>query len=297
MKMKCLYMAMVMLLFACQSKNENEELAMESMMDVSLPAACMTLAPPPPLVEMVKFTPPVIKDDAVEEEVKASKANATKKIIKDGNISIKVKAVEIAKQRMDSVLKKFDAYYELEKFRNYENRTSYDLKIRIPSNQFDSFLKATEKGEGEIMSKAINARDVTEEYTDTEVRLESKRLFRKRYNELLNKAGKVVDILAIEENIRLLQEEIESGEGRLKFLNDQVAYSTLEVTLFKLKETAIVEVKKETFGQLMKASIGSGWSSVIDFLLWSIKQWPWVVVILTFIFVLKIFLKRRKKAV
>ena len=77
--------------------------------------------------------------------------------------------------------------------------------MRVPSKNFEALLKASEKAEREITNKNINARDVTEEYVDGETRLKSKKLFRTRYNQLLEKAVKVDDILAIEENIRVLQ--------------------------------------------------------------------------------------------
>lgn len=282
---------MALLLLACQPKNEiaDEEIAI---------AACMTdniaMEPAPPMEEMVKFTPPIIKDDAVEEGKSVVKT-ITKKIIKDGSVSIKVSVIEIAKRRMDSVLKKFDAYYEEEEFQNNEMRTSYNLKIRIPSKNFESFLSVAEKGNGEVTYKSINTRDVTEEYTDTEVRMNSKKTFRTRYNELLSKAGKVTDILEIEENLRVLQEEIESNEGRLKFLDDQVLYSTLDVYLFLPKELIVPEKKQENFWQLIKNSLGNGWDSVVSFVLWTVKQWPWLILIAISVLVLRRFLKRRKK--
>ena len=127
----------------------------------------------------------IIPDSAGENGADAAKymphsygeKTEVKKIIKDGSISIKVNDVEISKRRMDTVIKAFGAYYEQEEFENYENRSSYNLKIRIPSKQFEKFLKTTEDGTGELISKNINARDVTEEYTDSEIRLESKKLF------------------------------------------------------------------------------------------------------------------------
>lgn len=47
------------------------------------------------------------------------------------------------------------------------------LKVRVPSKQFEPFTNS-EKGDGEIIAKNINARDVTEEYVDGEIRLTSK---------------------------------------------------------------------------------------------------------------------------
>lgn len=300
MKIKYLSLAVGILLLSCHSKQNTEEEIIAAL-EMSPGVACN--APPPScapkLNEMVKFAPPVIKDDALEEnesglEVPESSQKSTaKKIIKDGSMSIKVEDLERAKKHINSVLKKFNAYYEQEDYTNYEKVTRYGLKIRVPSKEFEKFLAAAEKGEGEITSKNINVRDVTDEYTDTEIRLSTKQLFRKRYYELLNNAKKVDDMLSIEENIRTLQEDIESFEGRLKLMNDQITYSTLDLNLFTEKDPEVI--KEETFGQKVKGNLRTGWTSVVSFVLWLIQQWPWFVVAAAFIFIVRRWWKRRKK--
>ena len=301
MKKQMLLLALTVIMIACQPKKEKdieiENTLSTALMDLSLPAppACS----PPPIHTTVKFVSPVIKDDAVEQNAPSASTKSTltkhKKIIKDGNISIKVKDVELAKKRMDVIVKTHDAYYESESFENYEYKTSYSLKVRVPSKQFESFLQASEKGDGEIITKNIDARDVTEEYVDGEIRLNSKKLFRNRYNQLLEKASKVDDILAIEENIRTLQEEIESQEGQLKFIDDQVTYSTLEINLFTEKTIAQPTVVEDSFLQRFKTSLSNGWNMLVGFVLWCIMQWPWYIVVVALIVMIKIYLRRRRK--
>jgi hypothetical protein len=291
MKTIALYLCMALLTCACHSEKE------ENLMSVTETADYRVSSEPPAMAEMVKFAPPEIKDDAVEEEVAEPvnvPATKNKKIIRDGSISIRVKRIDQAKKHMDSLVKNVNGYYEQEEFNNDNDASNYTLKVRVPSAAFERFLSGTEKGTGEVTTKTINTRDVTEEYTDTEVRLNSKKLFRRRYNELLTRAAKVDDILAIEENIRGLQEEIESREGRLKYLDDQVAYSTMNVMLFVEKENLLAEVK-ETFGQRVSGSLKGGWESAIAFVLWSLLQWPWAVTALALVLGLRTLLKRRKK--
>lgn len=303
MKTKSIIVALAMLVLACQPKKEkgiDKETDMEyiSAIDLSPPPA--SSSPPPSVLETVKFEPPVIKDDVVETDVlnaATTLLEKNKKIIKDGSMSIKVKDVEAAKKRIDNIVKTYGAYYENESFENYDTRVSYILKIRSPAKQFEAFLKDSEKGEGEIIHKNINARDVTEAYVDGEIRLKSKRLFRDRYNQLLEKAGKVDDILAIEENIRTLQEEIESQEGQLKFLDDQVAYSTLEITLFYEKTLSHIVKEEDTFFKRFKASLGNGWDMFVTVVLWCIMQWPWYLLIMLTIMSIKYYLKKRRKRV
>jgi hypothetical protein len=299
MKKQTLLVALTIIMMACQPKKEKTtEFALDyttTAMTLAEPAACSA----PPVRTTVKFVPPVIKDDVIEEtaESKHTKSQLlkNKKIIKDGSISIKVKEIELAKKRMDAIIKSYDAYYENESFENSETTVSYRLKIRVPAKQFEVFLKASEKVEGEITFKNIDARDVTEEYVDGEIRLTSKKLFRNRYYQLLGKAGKVDDMLAIEENIRALQEEIESQEGQLKFLDDQITYSTLDVYLFCDKGIHEPVVVEDTFFKRFKTSISNGWNMLVSFVLWCIMQWPWGIAIIAFIIIIKMYVKRRQK--
>jgi len=192
----------------------------------------------------IKFTPPIVlADEEVAEDVISKSASDIvvskvdkKKIIKDGEISIKVNDIEKSKKQVDSLVKSYNSYYDNEKLDNNTDNVTYNLKIRIPSVFFEKFISNFENGSCEITSKSINARDVTDQYIDVETRLENKKLYYSKYNELLKRANKVQDILDIQEKIRVLQEEIESTQGRLKYLNDQIAYSTLELSIFKEKD-------------------------------------------------------------
>ena len=235
--------------------------------------------PEPPNVEITKFTPPkIVQDEEGKPINKESLAKITvqqqKKIIKNGNLSIKSKDIQASKKNFDALLKKYSAYYENEEFLNEENQESVNLKIRIPTNHFEIFISNLDSGKDEIMSKSIQAQDITEEYIDIEARLKNKRNYLNRYTELLSKATTIKDMLAIEENIRTLQEEIESKEGRLKYLNDQVNYSTLAINIFKTKEFVYKPDQQDNFLERVKKSMSSGWNSIVDFSIFLLKIWP-----------------------
>ncbi len=265
--------------------------------------ANMDLSPPPPpsMEEKVNYTPPIVSDceeieDSKPEILGNRKTIKTKKIIKDGNISVKTQDIYLSKKGIDDLLKKLSAYYEREDLDNNDQKISYDLKIRVPSENFEKLISNIENGKDEVKSKSIQARDITEEYVDIETRLTNKREYLKRYKELLSKASTVKDILAIEENIRTLQEEIESKEGRLNYLSDQVEFSTLEINLYKEKEFTYKAQPQDKFSERVKKSLGSGWTSVVDFVLWTITIWPFIIVtIITFIIIRRVIKKRRSR--
>jgi hypothetical protein len=216
------------------------------------------------------------------------------KIIKDGSISVKANKIVTSKGAVDVALKKFNAYYQTEEFKNNDKVIAYNLKIRIPSDKFEQLIASIENGPDEIVDKSVEARDVTEEYIDIETRLANKREYLKRYKQLLSKALTVKDILEIEENVRNIEEEIESREGRLKFLNDQIAYSTLDIYLFKDKDVSNATSQQAKFSERVKKSLVSGWTSVVDFVLWSIKVWPYIIIVTVLVMLLRRIIKKRR---
>jgi len=229
-------------------------------------------------------------------EVTKPTSGVKKKIIKDGTMSIKSKKITESKSVLDKIIKDNNAYYETEDLTNTERVITYILKIRIPAENFEKFIAELEKGKDEIESKSINAKDVTEEFLDIEARLNNKKAYLERYKNLLNKANTVKDILEIEENIRNLQEEIESKEGRLKYLNDQVAFSTLFINLFENKDFVYKSEERDSFFQRIKKSLSIGWSSVIDFIIGFISLWPFWLVLIVAIIVFRKIRKKRKTA-
>nr|WP_294862678.1 DUF4349 domain-containing protein [uncultured Fluviicola sp.] len=197
-----------------------------------------------------------------------------KKIIKNGTMRIKSNAFRESKKRIDQTVKALKGYYENEELDKNDSRIQYSLVIRLPSKNFEQLVKGIEDGKDEIIFKKINVNDVTEEFLDIQTRLENKRKYLQRYKELLAKAKNVNEILSIEENIRQLMEEIESKEGRLKYLNDQVDLSTLRINLFKEYPVKIDRPAENPFSSRAGQSLGSGWDSVVNFLLWTVSKWP-----------------------
>lgn len=203
-----------------------------------------------------------------------------KKIIRDGRMGIKTNELEKCKARVDTLVRQNGGYFSNESFNNSDYESAWNLIIRIPAGAFDHFIAALESGEGEILFKEIGARDVTDQFIDLETRLANKREYLERYRELVKKATSVKEVLEIEEKIRLLEEEIESVTGRLKYLGDQVDYSTLNLTLTKHKGFTYSPDRPGDFGERLKHSLSKGWQAFVDFLLFLIRLWPfWILAV------------------
>jgi hypothetical protein len=229
-----------------------------------------------------------------EEPKKPTPQVIKKKIIKDGRLGLQVKNVEKVKQHIDSLLKSVGGYYASENLQNSDQSSGYQLTIRIPVISFEKFISGAENSSGKVLFKEITARDVTEEFVDLQTRLASKRNSLARYNEIMKKASSVKDIVEIEEAIRVLQEEIESSEGKLRFLNDCVDYSTLNLTISTEKDFTYRPVKRNSFWEKWKESIVEGWFGMVDFILWLFGMWPFLIIVTALYFLIRKWFRKRR---
>ncbi len=259
---------LAILIVSCQQKQSNE---------ASYAVAAME-------EDMISEAEPAPNEPLPVDKIESQEV-IKKKIIKDGRLGLQVSELEKTKSRVDSLMKSNGGYYANERFNNSDWESSYILKIRIPSVNFEKFISGIETGEGEVLYKEIDARDVTDQFIDLETRLENKRNYLTRYNDLLKKANSIREILEIEEKIRGLEEEIESATGRLKYLSDLVKYSTLDLTISKQKDFKYSPTRRDNFSERLKQSLSKGWFGFVDFTLFLIKIWPfWIMAALIMYF-------------
>ena len=234
-----------------------------------------------------KEASPILKNTAESDVIK-------KKIIKDGRLGMDVKNLSASKTNIDTIVRNLGGYYDNESLSNNDFATAYDLKIRIPSDKFEILIEKIESGEGEVSYKEIDARDVTEEFIDLETRLGNKQKYLTRYQELLRNAKNIKEILDIEEKIRVLEEEIESTTGRLKYLNDQVNYSSLELNISQKKAFKYTPPFRQNFFEKLKQSLSRGWYGFVDLFFFLLSNWAVLILLAVLIWLWIKYRKRRK---
>ena len=234
-----------------------------------------------------KEASPILKNTAESDVIK-------KKIIKDGRLGMDVRNLSASKTNIDTIVRNLGGYYDNESLSNNDYATAYDLKIRIPSDKFEILIEKIESGEGEVSYKEIDARDVTEEFIDLETRLGNKQKYLTRYQELLRNAKNIKEILDIEEKIRVLEEEIESTTGRLKYLNDQVNYSSLELNISQKKAFKYTPPFRQNFFEKLKQSLSRGWYGFVDLFFFLLSNWAVLILLAVLIWLWIKYRKRRK---
>ena len=216
-----------------------------------------------------------------------------RKIIRTGDMKFKVNSLEKSTKVIQALTQKCNGFISNMNQNNSSYLASNILAVRVPIDQFDYFLFQMKEEALYADYIRVNAKDVTEEFIDIENRLKTKKEVQRRYIEILqNKAKTVEDVLAAEEKIRVIQEEIESREGRLRYLKDNIALSTINIEMYEEIEAGAVAVVHEK-GFLSKAKDGfvNGWNFILELLVGLINIWP----VLLIVSLVVLFRKRLKR--
>lgn len=243
----------------------------------------------PPLAISEKLMPD--ENTAVQPSAVPKKTDTiAKKIIKNGTMKVQVGDIKKTHKQVEDILKKNNAYIQNEQFQNTDTDDNLDLVIRVPHKNFDALVNSFSNGIGSVLSKNISSDDVTEEYTDVSIRLANKKIYLEKYRDMLRSASTTKDMLEIQEKIRALEDEIDIAESRLRFIDDRVNYSTLNLGLYREKIRSSA-TSKIGFGSRFGDSVTEGWNSFVSFLLGIISFWPFFLLI-----PIIVFLWRKRKS-
>ena len=201
----------------------------------------------------------------------------TKKLIKEADISFKTNNTEKAFEQIKALCETKNAYISEEHKFEYRNKTGYNITIRVPKDNFDSLITLILDNVKvkELENKTIEIKDVTEEFIDIESRLKVRKETEQKYLDLLKQAKSLDETLRIEKLLSEIREEIESTEGRLKYLTDKVQYSTIRLRIFES-----VKYSKRFFSDFWDA-LKDGWQVFLHVL--TLLAYLWVVILVFFI--------------
>ena len=140
------------------------------------------------------------------------------------------------------------------------NQTSTDksitgvISIRIPAAQFENTMSALRTMAVKVTSENVSASDVSQEYTDLSSKLRNIETAAAQLTEIMKKAEKVEDVLAVENQLIATQEEIEVTKGRMQYLEQTSAMSMININL--QQSTLIVSLYAGTSYARTKDNIG-----------------------------------------
>jgi hypothetical protein len=151
------------------------------------------------------------------------------KIVRDGSLTLVIPDGTFA-DRFDQAVHIANRYGGFVLSQATKGSESGSMVLRIPAQRFDAAMSAI--GDlGRAASSEVTGKDVTEQYIDQQARLTILKARRASLLRLLDQSTTLGTSLELADRVDQLQLDIERAQGELRFLDAQVAESTLKVDM------------------------------------------------------------------
>jgi len=224
-----------------------------------------------------------------------------RKVIKNGSLSLETIEVDKTYANIISYVEEKGGYEFSHEKSDKNGYSSIQAVIKInPENLDDIMLYSGTVAD--IISSSTTSEDITEQYYDAQIRLDTKRKMLESYYVLLEKATTTSEILSIQGEINNLTEEIEAFEGKLRLWDQRVSESTLTLNIYQIddpnKPKEDIDWSSLGFSDMGRI-IKNGFVTVIN-VIWAILQWAAIIIaILSPIIIIGliclIIIKKKKK--
>ncbi len=181
----------------------------------------------------------------VADQTSANLPNAPRSsirmIIKNGEMTLLVADTDRALEQATDIAVNSGGYVVSSKTWNTGDYKSATLTMGVPSEQFEAVQRQLRALAVKVQSDTSSGQDVSDEYVDLQSRLTNLEATAARIRELLKDAKDVDEALQVNLKLSEVESEIEQIKGRMQYLKDRSAFSTMVVNFEPQRPTPTPE--------------------------------------------------------
>jgi hypothetical protein len=206
-------------------------------------------------------------------------------IVKNADVRLTVKDTDVAIDRATQIVGDAGGYIVSSRVwyqDYYGNNLKYaSITIGVPVAEFEKSLSRLRALAVKVVDETASGDDVTDQYVDLQSQLTNLEATRARIQDFLKDAKTIDEALRINQELANIEGQIEQIKGRMNYLNDRSAYSTITLNLEpefpvltptptatpRPTATPIPWKPSETFGEA-KSTVTVLYQGIANFLIW-----------------------------
>lgn len=164
-------------------------------------------------------------------------ASVERMIIKNAEMELLVENTDVAIDRITGLVIEYDGYV-------ISSRSWYSglykeatVTIGVPVYEFENMLRRLRGLAVRVEQESSSGEDVTDQYVDLDSRIKNLEATADRIRSFLDSAQTVEEALMVNDQLSQVEGEIETLKGKLNYLADRSAFSTITVQLKEPRPT------------------------------------------------------------
>lgn len=186
-------------------------------------------------------------------------------IIRNAYLDLVVRDTEAALDEINNVVDDLGGFVVQMSVSQYGGAKRGSVELRVPAEKLDEALDAFRGLATEVQSENVSGQDVTDEYVDLQSRLRSKEATEAKLLEFLDEAEDTEAALSVYAQLERIQTEIEVLKGRMQFLEQSAAMSSVSISLTPDELAQPIEVGGWNLGAAWRDAV-EGLDAVFRFL-------------------------------
>jgi hypothetical protein len=209
-------------------------------------------------------TAPAADQDGQPLPALVTSSPVDRKIILNAQFDVKVKNGDDAVAKIGQAVRAAGGYVQESRQggTKQEGRT-INMTLRVPAGEYGRLVDLI-AGLGEVAGRREWTDDVTEQFVDLEARIKTKEAHLAQLRKLYEKGGSIKEMMELEAEVNRVTAELESLQGKMRFLKDRVEYSTIIVNLYEPGAPAPIAPPKSVWERMQRGFIES-WNGVVNF--------------------------------
>jgi len=199
-------------------------------------------------------------------------------LVKTGDLKVETQSFKKFNDEVRHTVRSLGGYIAKENQSVTGERSENEMVIKVPVLQFESMMNALPGSEGKLLERKISSDEVGTEMVDTKSRIEAKMQMRLKYLEFLKASKNMEEVLQVQKEINNLQEQIESAKGRVGYLSNQSALSTINFSFFEPAKGIKLDDDQEGFFSKLATAFNRGAASIGQIFIGLIGVWPLLLV-------------------
>jgi hypothetical protein len=213
------------------------------------------------------------------------------------SLSIVVKDFGASRASLDAILARYHGYAASLNASTAQNAArSLQASLRIPAAKISAAV-AELKSLGRVESEGQNGEEVTQQHADLVARLKNSRETEQRLQAILvQRTGKISDVLAVEQEIARVRGEIEQMKAEQKSLEHRVDFATIDLNLaeeYKAQINSPSPSLSTRFHNALVAGYRDALETMMGIILFFAEYTPSLLLWLALLFPAGWFLRRR----
>ena len=204
-------------------------------------------------------------------EPRQNSANLSDKLIYTADVSIESVEFDVAINNFLVMANEYNAFFENTYVNGMINsdasasRHRYaNYTIRVPKEHFQAMLDRFYEI-GNVLYVSTRADNITAQYFDAESRLNTYRTEESRLLAMLDKADTVEDMIMVESRISDVRYQIETLTATLRNWQNQVDYSTIELSIREVSKLSESATYQQTYSQELGDGLKTTLKAMGDF--------------------------------